>query len=114
MFAPDDPARPPQPAFEEPWQAQALALADALVRGGHVAPSDWAEALGSALRQAEVDGAPDTVATYYGAVVSALEAVTEGRPGLGVAERDARRAAWDAAYRPTPHGQPVVLAEEQA
>ena len=109
MFHPEDPLAPPKPAFDEPWQAQALALADSLVRAGAFSADDWAEGLGAALREAEAAGAPDTLDTYYSAVLTALERLTEARAGISAAARADRRAAWAAAYRHTPHGQPVEL-----
>ncbi len=109
MFQPDDPLTPPIPVFDEPWQAQALALADSMVRAGHFTAAEWAETLGRALQKADARGEPDTLATYYGAVISALEALSEARVGITGDERDQRRADWEAAYRRTPHGQPVVL-----
>ena len=62
MFRPDDPLAPPARWFEEPWQAQALALADSLVQAGRFSATDWAAALGTALGEAEARGAPDTSA----------------------------------------------------
>jgi len=109
LFAPEDPLAPPAPAFDEPWQAQALALADAMVRAGHVTAAEWAGALGAALRRAETAGAPDTLTTYYAAVLVALEEVGERCAGISAEARAERRAAWEAAYRRTPHGQPVTL-----
>jgi len=109
LFQPEDPLAPPQPAFDEPWQAQALALADSLVRAGRFTANDWAETLGAALRAAEAAGAPDTQETYYSAVLAALERLTETRAGISADDRAQRRAAWEAAYRRTPHGQPVKL-----
>ncbi len=100
---------PRGPGFAEPWQAQALALADALVRSGAATAGDWAAALGAALREAEARGAPDTEATYYGCVVAALEQVAAAAGLVDAADRAARRAAWEDAYRRTPHGAPVTL-----
>ena len=115
MLRSDDPLAPPQPDFEEPWQAQALALADTMVRAGRFTASEWAEALGVALRQAEAVGAPDTLDTYYIAVVAALERLCEDRVGISAEDRALRRADWEAAYRRTPHGRPVeLLAREHA
>ena len=104
-----DPLAPPQPDFEEPWQAQALTLADTMVQAGHFTRSDWAEAFGAALKAAASEGAPDTLETYYIAVLSALEALTETFAGIAVEARQQRRADWEAAYRRTPHGKPVTL-----
>ncbi len=104
----DDPLAPPGGVFSEPWQATVLAMADAIIRAGHFTASDWAEALGAALRAAEAAGAPDTEDTYFAAALSALEGMTEDA-GIAAADRDARRTAWEQAYLRTPHGAPVVL-----
>ena len=109
MFRPDDPLAPPEPEFDEPWQAQALALADTMVQAGRFTEVEWAKALNAALTEAEALGAPDTLDTYYTAVVVALERLCEARAGISGEDRALRRAAWEAAYRRTPHGQPVVL-----
>ncbi len=109
MFQPDDPLAPPQPVFDEPWQAQALALADSMVKAGHFSAHDWAQTLGAALREAEGRGAPDTLETYYLAVVEALEALSQSQTDITQDDLSARRAAWEEAYHRTPHGQPVLL-----
>jgi nitrile hydratase accessory protein len=109
LFRPDDPLAPPKAVFDEPWQAQALALADTMVQAGHLTTTEWAEALSGALREGEVQGAPDTLETYYCAVLHALERLCEARAGISGDDRALRRAAWEAAYRRTPHGQPVEL-----
>lgn len=100
---------PPKQVFDEPWQAQGLALADALVKAGRFTVREWAEALGTALKDAEALGAPDTLDTYYTAVISALERLCEAHVGISGEDRAVRRSAWEAAYRRTPHGQPVDL-----
>ena len=91
--------------FAEPWHAQTLATAHALIRAGHLTQTDWAEALGAALRQAEDAGQPDTEETYYLAALDALERVTPFGPDA----LSRRKADWETAYRRTPHGKPVVL-----
>ena len=111
MFRPDDPLAPRKAVFDEPWQAQALAIADNLVRAGTFTASAWAEALGTALKAAEERGEPDITETYYIAVVEALEALTESNAGISSEDREFRRAAWEEAYHRTPHGQPVKLAD---
>jgi nitrile hydratase accessory protein len=109
LFRPDDPLAPPARRFDEPWQAQALALADAMVQGGQFTATEWAEALGAALTEAEARGAPDTLESYYTAVLVALERLCETRASISGDDRAQRRSAWEAAYRRTPHGQPVEL-----
>jgi nitrile hydratase accessory protein len=109
LFRPENLLAPPRPVFDEAWQAQALALADAMVKAGHFTQTHWAEALGAALSEAEARNEPDTLATYYTAVVSALEKLSAELAGISAAELNQRRADWEAAYHRTPHGMPVEL-----
>ncbi len=97
------------PIFDEPWQAQALAMADTLVQSGRIRRSDWAEALGAKLREAASEGRDDTTETYYRAVMSALESLLEYTGTIEGDEVGARQAQWRRAYLNTPHGQPVEL-----
>lgn len=96
-------------AFDEPWQAQVLALADTLSSKGVFTPSAWSAALGAALRRAEAAGAPDTPETYYRAAVEALEGLLTDAGVLSEAALDARKSDWHRAYLETPHGKPVEL-----
>ena len=105
MQTPDDPLAPVGHRFAEPWHAQTLAMAQALIRAGHLSQSDWAQALGRCLAQAEDAGKPDTEETYYLAALEALEQVTP----LDRKTLAARKTDWEAAYRRTPHGKPVTL-----
>ena len=109
MSGPEAPPPSAGPTFDEPWQAQLLALADTLTRGGAFTPTAWSDALGAALRRAAAEGAPDTVATYYEAVLEALEGLLTRSGALTPDDLAARRAAWERAYAATPHGQPVEL-----
>ena len=115
MSAPDRPALGPlrrddgTAVFEEPWQAQVLALADTLARTGLFTPAAWSEALGAALRRAEAQGAPDTPATYYAAAVTALEQLLTAGGTLSHDALAARQEEWRQAHLATPHGQPVEL-----
>ncbi len=80
-----------------------------MVQAGRFTAAEWAEALGAALRESEARGAPDTLESYYSAVLVALERLCEARGGISRDDRAVRRVAWEAAYRRTPHGQPVKL-----
>jgi len=111
LFRPDDLLAPREPVFKEPWHAQALALADSLVRAEAFTATEWAQALGATLKTTEAQGRPDNTETYYTAVVEALESLSESRTGISGAERQRRRDAWKHAYLSTPHGQPVTLAD---
>lgn len=105
---PDDSLAPPSGHFAEPWQVTTLALAAAMIREGRFTQSDWAEALGAAIRSANANGAPDTEASFFNAALTALETLTE-TTGIPASERAQRKTDWEAAYRRTPHGQPVEL-----
>lgn len=98
------------PLFEQPWQADVLAMADGLRDRGLFTAGEWASALGAALRQAADHGAPDTAETYYCSALAALEALlSRHAPEVAIAMPQ-RVSAWRRAYLNTPHGQPIVLA----
>jgi len=109
LSGPEAPPPSAGPTFDEPWQAQLLALADTLARGGSFTPAAWSDALAAALRRAAAVGAPDTAATYYQAVLEALEGLLTTSGALTTDDLAARRATWEHAYATTPHGQPVEL-----
>lgn len=109
LFKPENPLAPPQPHFSEGWHAQALALADTMVRGGHFTATEWAIALGAKLTNADASGAPDTEDTYYLAVLDAIEALTVRHTSIAEADLKSRKDAWASAYLDTPHGKPVIL-----
>ena len=98
-----------EPTFDEPWQAQALAIADTLIANGTIAPKDWAETLGGHLARAAADGAPDTTDTYYQAVLRSLTELLADRGEVTADALSERRDSWERAYRATPHGKPVLL-----
>lgn len=109
MFKPDNPATPPGPTFDEPWQAQVLAIADTMVTAGRFTATQWAETLGAALKTADQGGAPDTSETYYGAALQALETLVSAQTPIDQTALDARKDQWARAYLATPHGKPVLL-----
>jgi nitrile hydratase accessory protein len=97
------------PVFDEPWQAQAMALADSLVGEGLIEPAVWSQTLGAALRAAEARGEPDDRETYYRAVLAAVEDVLAAADYASSQEVGRKTEDWRNAYTSTPHGQPVVL-----
>ena len=101
-----------EPAFEEAWQAQVLAIADTLVQQGMFSAGAWSEALGAALREAEADGAEDNQQTYYRAALAALESLVAAHSDIDRQAMQGKREAWERAYHSTPHGQPVELESE--
>lgn len=94
------------PVFEEPWQAQAFALAVQLSQQGAFTWSEWAQALSAALSDGAV---PDGGSGYYACWLAALETLAAAKGLTDPAALAARKAAWAQAYRVTPHGRPVEL-----
>jgi nitrile hydratase accessory protein len=101
-----------EPAFDEAWQAEALAIADTLVQNGLFSAADWSQTLGAALRQAETGGAADDQQTYYQCVLNALETLIARHSEIDRQTMDGKRDDWEQAYRSTPHGQPVKLSTD--
>jgi nitrile hydratase accessory protein len=101
------------PVFAEPWQAQAFALAVKLSEQGHFTWKEWAAALANELQAAARRGEPDDGSRYYEHWLAALESLVTAK---GLADSTAlltRKKAWAAAYRNTPHGQPVELLQSR-
>lgn len=98
-----------QPAFDEQWQAQVLAMVDTLITGGDITPSSWSEVFGADLKSAHKAGAPDDLDTYYSVALKTLEKLVTGQCDVTNAEITARCEAWEQAYLRTPHGKPVEL-----
>lgn len=95
--------------FDEPWQAELLALAYSLADRGVFSRSEWSEQLGATLCRAATDGAPDTLATYYAAVLEALETLLARSGQVSAQALSERTESWRRAYLATPHGEPVLL-----
>ena len=88
--------------FDEPWEAQAFALAVTLQDRGVISEAEWSEALG-----AEIAAAPD--APYYRLLAGGARAARDER-SLSDADTLARyRHAWEHAAARTPHGTPIEL-----
>jgi nitrile hydratase accessory protein len=98
-----------EPVFGEPWQAQAMAMAQLLMAEGLLTPSDWAEVLGEEVRKAEAAGGADTTETYYVAVISSLERLLVSASRVSREELARRKKEWEHAYERTPLGEPVTL-----
>ncbi len=101
------------PVFEEPWEAQAFALALKLHEAGHFTWSEWAEALGAEINAAPARGDPDLGDTYYEHWLAALERLAADKGLVPAGDLAARLAAWRQALLDTPHGQPVALDPEK-
>ncbi|MEM7564992.1 MAG: nitrile hydratase accessory protein [Pseudomonadota bacterium] len=97
------------PVFDEAWQAEALAIADALVRNGMFSAAAWSEALGETLGVAQEEQRPDNQETYYECVLETLEKLIEKHSEIDQQAMKNTRELWEKAYLATPHGQPVSL-----
>jgi nitrile hydratase accessory protein len=93
-------------AFDEPWQAQALALAVALQYAGVISAAEWAEALG---RERNGGGLRDDGGDYYDSVVAALEDIIETKGLATRIDMGSLAEAWTRAAQATPHGRPILL-----
>lgn len=102
----------PEPVFFEPWHAQVFAMTVHLNETGTLAWSDWAKAFGATLKRhglsKELDGGDD----YFNAWLETLEQFLVRDGVAETADIDALKTAWAEAYRSTPHGAPVHLADE--
>ena len=100
------------PVFEEPWQAQAFAMAVSLHQRGLFTWNEWAATLADEIKRAQAAGDPDTGETYYHHWFNALERLVAEK---GIADRATQtryRDAWEHAADATPHGHPIVLRPE--
>ena len=100
------------PIFDEAWQAQALAMADSLVKSGLFSANDWSNALGQSLKESANRADIDSQLTYYQSVLKTLEQLIEDHSEIDAALMDSKRQDWEKAYLNTPHGQPVTLDEK--
>jgi len=97
---------PDAPAFAEPWQAQAFALAVALHERGLFTWTEWAAALS---REVAKPGAAADGSDYYQHWLAALEGLLGEKGVAGRDMVDALSASWQRAAHATPHGQPIRL-----
>lgn len=103
------PAAQRTPNFNEPWEAQAFAIALALHRRGVFTWDEWAATLGSEIKAAQARGDPDRGDTYYRHWLAAIERIVRQK---GIADEQTLvryREAWDKAADRTPHGQSIEL-----
>lgn len=93
------------PAFDEPWQAEAFALAVELHRKGVFSWTEWSAALGSEIARSAERGEDD----YFGCWLSAVETLVTRKGVASTEQLTGLAGAWREAYATTPHGQPVRL-----
>ena len=103
---------PEAPAFHEPWEAHAFALAVKLHERGLFTWREWADALSEQIAAAQQRGDPDRGDTYYQHWLAALEGLVAKKGAASAAELQRTAQAWDHAADRTPHGQPIALKPE--
>lgn len=99
------------PAFAEPWQARAFAIAILASQQGCFTWSEWTHALSRELQRASDSDGRTMHVGYFDCWLAALQSLLVGRGAVGPGELRDRRDAWEDAYRRTPHGVPVKLLE---
>jgi nitrile hydratase accessory protein len=97
------------PLFNEPWEAQAFALAVRLSEAGYFTWSEWGAVLSQEIKAAQARGDPDQGQTYYHHWLNALERLCADKGLVGREDMRRRTEEWRRAYRQTPHGQAVEL-----
>jgi nitrile hydratase accessory protein len=98
---------PEAPNFDEPWQAQAFAMAVALNERGLFDWGEWAKALGAEIAAAPQEAGNDA---YFHSWLRALETMLIAKGATSAAELADLAEAWRAAAEATPHGRPITLA----
>lgn len=106
---PGQPMAGDEPAFREPWEAHAFAMALSLHQGGLFSWPEWAAALAEQIRRAQDGGDADLGNTYYHHWLAALEDLVARKGASSARELATYRDAWDRAADRTPHGQPIEL-----
>ena len=102
------------PVFREPWEAQAFAMTVKLHEGGLFTWPEWAAALSQEITAAQDAGDPDLGDTYYHHWLKALEGLVLNRTDLTVEQLGRRKVAWERAAERAPHGEPILLPEDEA
>ncbi len=100
---------PDEPAFAEPWQAQAFAMTVRLHERGVFQWAEWAAYLSRAIADAQAAGDPDRGDTYWVHWVGALERLLIDKGLAAPLALASLRQAWRTAAEKTPHGQPIQL-----
>ncbi|WP_284163519.1 nitrile hydratase accessory protein [Frigidibacter sp. SD6-1] len=98
---------PAPSSFTDPWQAELFALTVALSDAGQFSWPAWTEAFGATLRRHGANRMLDGDEDYFAAWLETLETLLATSGAAPSAETAKARAAWEQAYRTTPHGQPV-------
>lgn len=97
------------PVFAQPWQAMVFALVVQLQERGVFTADEWAQALGTEIREALAKGGCRDGSDYYERWCDALEHLLIEK---GLASHDgvaSLAASWARAAQATPHGTPILI-----
>ncbi len=97
------------PAFPEPWAAEAFAMTVHLHENGLFSWTEWAEALSAEVHK---PGRAEDGSDYFDCWVEALTGLLVGK---GITDADAileLQKSWQRAAEATPHGKPIELAND--
>ena len=97
------------PVFNEPWEAQAFALAVCLSEVGCFTWPEWVAMLSQEIKAAQERGDPGLGNTYYQHWLNALERICTETELVNHENMRERQEQWRRAYLNTPHGQPIEL-----
>ncbi|WP_158818299.1 nitrile hydratase accessory protein [Methylocapsa sp. S129] len=97
-----------EPVFQEPWEAQAFALAVALSERGIFTWAEWTQTLGATIQAATKPQDSDGSA-YYQCWLKALEQLVAEKQLVAATTLATRKEAWRRAAHATPHGSPILL-----
>lgn len=98
------------PVFNEPWQAQAFAMAVTLHKAGLFTWEIWTKKIGALIA---ADKNPDTTGErYYEYWLTTLEQLVADTTPISPDLLESRKEAWDRAARATPHGEIIELGRE--
>jgi len=97
------------PVFAEPWQAMVFALVVQLQERGIFTAEEWAQALGSEIREALAKGGCRDGSDYYERWCEALEHLLIEKGLASHDGIDSLAASWARAAEATPHGQPILI-----
>jgi nitrile hydratase accessory protein len=98
--------------FEQPWQAHAFAMTVSLHERGVFTWPEWSNALALEIRTAVHHDEAAAGETYYRHWLKALETLVAAKGVASSEELSRLQEAWHRAAERTPHGAPIVLADE--
>jgi len=101
-----------EPIFNEAWEAQAFAMVVALHEAKLFSWSEWTAALAHEIAAASQSGDRDPGDSYYLHWLAALERIVVDKGAASGSALEQRKTAWARAAEATPHGQPILLAND--